>query len=77
MQIIHWFTGNSKYESPETIELLNCIMESLMDEKDAALRDFSAIALLEFLKWSIKHTPLAKHDPGTPSTCYSAKKSRL
>ena len=33
-----------------------------MDEKDAALRDFSAAALKEFLKWSIKHTPLLKQD---------------
>jgi DNA-dependent protein kinase catalytic subunit len=62
MQMIHWFTGNRKYESLETIELLNCIMTSLVDEKDAALRDFSAIALKEFLKWSIKHTPLDKQN---------------
>lgn len=62
MQMIHWFTGNRKYESLETIELLNCIMESLVDEKDAALRDFSASALKEFLKWSIKHTPLVKQN---------------
>ena len=62
MQIIHWFTGNQKYESPETIELLNCIMNGLVDEKDAALRDFSALSLKEFLKWSIKHTPLSKQE---------------
>lgn len=37
-------------------------MDSLVDEKDAALRDFSASALREFLKWSIKHTPLVKQD---------------
>ncbi len=60
--MIHWFTGNRKYESLETVELLNCIMNSLVDEKDAALRDFSAHALKEFLKWSIKHTPLAKQE---------------
>jgi len=45
MQMIHWFTGNRKYESLETIELLNCITASLVDEKDAALRDFSAIVI--------------------------------
>lgn len=56
------FTGNKKYESSDTIELLNCIMDGLVDERDAALRDFSALALREFLKWSIKHTPLAKQD---------------
>ncbi len=37
-------------------------MDSLVDEKDAALRDFSAVALKEFLKWSIKHTPLNKQN---------------
>jgi DNA-dependent protein kinase catalytic subunit len=61
-QMIHWFTGNRKYESLDTIELLNCIMSCLVDEKDAALRDFSATALKEFLKWSIKHTPLDRQE---------------
>ena len=67
MQIIHWFTGNRKYESLETVALLETIMESLVDEKEASLRDFSALALNEFLKWSIKHTPLAKQDEATSS----------
>jgi DNA-dependent protein kinase catalytic subunit len=68
MQMIHWFTGNRKYESLETIELLNCIMNSLVDDKDAALRDFAATCLKEFLKWSIKHTPLDKQNASiTPS----------
>lgn len=62
MQMIHWFTGNRQYESLETVELLNCIMDSLVDERDASLRDFSAVALREFLKWSIKHTPLASQN---------------
>lgn len=56
------FTGNKKYESADTVELLNCIMDCLVDEKDAALRDFSSSTLREFLKWSIKHTPVAKQD---------------
>ena len=62
MQIIHWFTGNRKYESLETVALLETIMESLVDEKEASLRDFGASALAEFLKWSIKHTPLSQQD---------------
>jgi DNA-dependent protein kinase catalytic subunit len=73
MQMIHWFTGNRKYESIETVELLNCIMNSLVNEKDAALRDFSATALKEFLKWSIKHTPLAKQDSNTMITPINVK----
>ena len=67
MQMIHWFTGNRKYESSDTIQLLNCIMESLVDEKNAALRDFSAICLKEFLKWSIKHTPVSKQESSAPT----------
>jgi DNA-dependent protein kinase catalytic subunit len=73
MQMIHWFTGNRKYESLETIELLNCIIESLIDEKDASLRDFSALALREFLKWSIKHTPLSKQEGSTSASPVNVK----
>ena len=71
--MIHWFTGNRKYESLETIELLNCIMNSLVDDKDASLRDFAANCLKEFLKWSIKHTPLAKQDANTSTSPVNVK----
>ena len=79
MQMVHWFTGNRKYESLDTIELLNCIMDCLVHEKDAALRDFSAIALKEFLKWSIKHTPLDKQEEisNTNNTLFVNVKSIL
>ncbi len=73
MQMIHWFTGNRKYESLDTIELLNCIMDCLVDEKDASLRDFSASALKEFLKWSIKHTPLDKQETVHTHTAINVK----
>jgi DNA-dependent protein kinase catalytic subunit len=73
MQIIHWFTGNRKYESLETIALLETIMESLVDEKEAALRDFSALALNEFMKWSIKHTPLTKQENTLSSSAVNVK----
>lgn len=46
-------------------------MDGLVDERDAALRDFSALALREFLKWSIKHTPLAKQDASSSSSSNS------
>jgi len=48
-------------------------MDSLVDEKDASLRDFSATALKEFLKWSIKHTPLAKQDSSSVATSVNVK----
>jgi DNA-dependent protein kinase catalytic subunit len=68
MQIIHWYTGNRQYENRETVLLLECILECLTDNKDALLRDFSASSLREFLKWSIKHTPVFTDDQGQQQT---------
>ncbi len=56
MQLIHWFTGNKKFESEETATFLNAMQEGVMHPTDTALRDFSARCLKEFLKWSIKQT---------------------
>lgn len=54
LQIIHWFTGNFTFESPDTMTLLNSILECLEDQYNAALREFSAVCIKEFLTWSIK-----------------------
>lgn len=56
-QCIHWFTRNSKEEQPETILLLDAIMDGLTYEGNAMVRKESAKYLNEFLKWSIKQTP--------------------
>ncbi|XP_072042849.1 DNA-dependent protein kinase catalytic subunit-like [Amphiura filiformis] len=56
MQLIHWFTGNKKFESEETSTFLNAMQEGVMHPTDTALRDFSARCLKEFLRWSIKQT---------------------
>ncbi|XP_072167838.1 DNA-dependent protein kinase catalytic subunit-like [Diadema setosum] len=56
MQLIHWFSGNKKYESEETASLLNAILEGIIHPTDTALRDFCARCVKEFLKWSIKQT---------------------
>ncbi|CAH1795603.1 unnamed protein product [Owenia fusiformis] len=56
MQLIHWFTKNEVFESPETVALLDAIVDGLHHPTDTALRDFSAQGLKEFLKWSIKQT---------------------
>ncbi|PIK41531.1 putative DNA-dependent protein kinase catalytic subunit [Apostichopus japonicus] len=56
-QLIHWFTGNKKFESEETMTLLNAILEGIIHPTDTALRDFSGQCVKEFLKWSIKQTP--------------------
>ncbi|XP_068717854.1 DNA-dependent protein kinase catalytic subunit-like isoform X1 [Montipora capricornis] len=55
-QLIHWFTNNRMYESPETIALLDAILDGLVYHGEAALRDFSAQCVREFLQWSIKQT---------------------
>ncbi|XP_022110985.1 DNA-dependent protein kinase catalytic subunit-like isoform X2 [Acanthaster planci] len=56
MQLIHWFTGNKKFESEETTALLNAMLDGVIHPTDTSLRDFSACCLKEFLKWSIKQT---------------------
>ena len=56
MQLIHWFTGNKKFESEETVTFLNAMLEGVVHPTHTALRDFSARCLKEFLKWSIKQT---------------------
>ncbi|KAK7005038.1 DNA-dependent protein kinase catalytic subunit, partial [Biomphalaria glabrata] len=54
LQLIHWFTNNKMAESPETMALLDCIFDGLIQSNDMALRDFCAKCLREFLKWSLK-----------------------
>ncbi|XP_076445486.1 DNA-dependent protein kinase catalytic subunit-like [Babylonia areolata] len=56
MQLIHWFTGTNKGESPESMALLNAIFDGLVQQEDTMLRDFCARCLREFLYWSIKQT---------------------
>ncbi|XP_027045855.1 DNA-dependent protein kinase catalytic subunit-like [Pocillopora damicornis] len=55
-QLIHWFTNNRKYESPETMALLDAMLDGVVHHVDASLRDFSAQCIREFLQWSIKQT---------------------
>ncbi|KAI0227633.1 DNA-dependent protein kinase catalytic subunit [Lamellibrachia satsuma] len=54
MQLIHWFTGSRKFESEDTMALLDTLMEGVVCATDTAFRDFSATCLKEFLKWSVK-----------------------
>ncbi|KAK2178223.1 hypothetical protein NP493_553g02004 [Ridgeia piscesae] len=54
MQLIHWFTGNHKFESDDTVALLDTLMDGVVCATDTALRDFSATCLKEFLAWSVK-----------------------
>ncbi|XP_074056019.1 DNA-dependent protein kinase catalytic subunit isoform X1 [Macrotis lagotis] len=56
MQIIHWFTNNKKFESQDTVTLLETILDGIVDPVDSTLRDFCGQCVREFLKWSIKQT---------------------
>ncbi|XP_077126580.1 DNA-dependent protein kinase catalytic subunit [Ranitomeya variabilis] len=56
MGIIHWFTNNKKFESRDTVALLDSILDGIVDPGNSTLRDFSGRCVQEFLKWSIKQT---------------------
>ncbi|KAM4704971.1 DNA-dependent protein kinase catalytic subunit [Rhinophrynus dorsalis] len=56
MGLIHWFTNNKKFESQDTVALLDAILDGIVDPVDSTLRDFSGQCIREFLKWSIKQT---------------------
>ncbi|KAJ0023075.1 hypothetical protein NQD34_015209 [Periophthalmus magnuspinnatus] len=56
MQLIHWFTNNKKFESQDTVAVLEAILDGMVDPGDSNLRDFCARCIEEFVKWSIKQT---------------------
>uniref|UniRef100_A0A8B9LXB6 DNA-dependent protein kinase catalytic subunit n=1 Tax=Astyanax mexicanus TaxID=7994 RepID=A0A8B9LXB6_ASTMX len=56
MQLIHWFTNNKKFESQDTVAVLEAILNGVVDPLDSTLRDFSGRCIQEFVKWSIKQT---------------------
>ncbi|XP_053322155.1 DNA-dependent protein kinase catalytic subunit [Spea bombifrons] len=56
MGLIHWFTSNKKFESQDTIALLEVILDGIVDPIDSTLRDFCGQCIQEFLRWSIKQT---------------------
>uniref|UniRef100_A0A3Q1J9C8 DNA-dependent protein kinase catalytic subunit n=1 Tax=Anabas testudineus TaxID=64144 RepID=A0A3Q1J9C8_ANATE len=56
MQLIHWFTNNKKFESQDTVAVLEAILDGVVDPMDSTLRDFCSRCIEEFVKWSIKQT---------------------
>nr|XP_054607336.1 DNA-dependent protein kinase catalytic subunit isoform X2 [Nothobranchius furzeri] len=56
MQLIHWFTNNRKFESQDTVAVLEAILDGVVDPLDSTLRDFCGRCIEEFVKWSIKQT---------------------
>ncbi|CAM5116256.1 unnamed protein product [Natator depressus] len=56
IELIHWFTNNKKFESQDTVALLEAILDGIVDPVDSSLRDFCGQCVREFMKWSIKQT---------------------
>ncbi|XP_029105413.1 DNA-dependent protein kinase catalytic subunit-like [Scleropages formosus] len=56
MQLIHWFTSNKKFESQDTVAVVEAILDGLVDPIDSTLRDFSGRCIHEFFKWSLKQS---------------------
>lgn len=54
-QIIHWLTNNAHADNPETLALLQSLLDASCDA-DAGLRDYGAECIQEFVIWSIKQT---------------------
>uniref|UniRef100_A0A8C5FRE6 DNA-dependent protein kinase catalytic subunit n=1 Tax=Gadus morhua TaxID=8049 RepID=A0A8C5FRE6_GADMO len=62
MQLIHWFTNNKKFESQDTVAVLEAILDGLVDPLDSTLRDFCGRCVQEFVKWSVKQTTPAQQE---------------
>ncbi|XP_029935630.1 DNA-dependent protein kinase catalytic subunit isoform X2 [Myripristis murdjan] len=62
MQLIHWFTSNKKFESQDTVAVLEAILDGAVDPMDSTLRDFCGRCTEEFVKWSIKQTTPEQQD---------------
>ncbi|KAK4516378.1 uncharacterized protein ATC70_011349 [Mucor velutinosus] len=54
-QIIHWLTNNAHADNPETLTLLQSLLDASCDT-DAGLREYGADCIREFVTWSIKQT---------------------
>ncbi|KXS19826.1 hypothetical protein M427DRAFT_41671 [Gonapodya prolifera JEL478] len=54
MGLIHWFTNNAKFESSDTMIMLNACVDAVSAQ--GQLREFGGECLAEFLAWSIRRT---------------------
>ncbi|XP_054840598.1 DNA-dependent protein kinase catalytic subunit [Eublepharis macularius] len=68
MELIHWFTTNKKFESQDTVILLEAILDGIVDPVDSPLRDFCGQCVREFLKWSIKQTTPQQQEKSAVNT---------
>ncbi|KAK1173766.1 DNA-dependent protein kinase catalytic subunit [Acipenser oxyrinchus oxyrinchus] len=68
MQLIHWFTNNTKFESQDTVAMLEAILDGVVDPVDSTLRDFCGQCVQEFLMWSIKQTTPKQQEKSPANT---------
>ncbi|CAM6110405.1 unnamed protein product [Calypogeia fissa] len=61
-QLIHWYTSNQQRENPETVALLDAILDGLVDAENGSLREFCAACFGEFMSWSVRHAPPETND---------------
>mmetsp|Transcript_20540 Transcript_20540/g.17942 ORF Transcript_20540/g.17942 Transcript_20540/m.17942 type:complete len:196 (+) Transcript_20540:1521-2108(+) len=54
LQIVRWFSSSREYENKETACLLDTLMNCVSVRDNSNLRDFAAVCIGEFTKWSIK-----------------------
>lgn len=45
-QLIHWFTSNQQKENPDTMALLDAILDGLVDPDNGSLRSFNYLLLI-------------------------------
>ncbi|KAL6426997.1 hypothetical protein ACFW04_009296 [Cataglyphis niger] len=60
LQLMHWFSSRLMLMSPIVSPVLDSLFESLTDDSNPALREFSGTCLAEFTRWSIKQAPEVK-----------------
>lgn len=54
MQLVHWFTSNRDRDNPESLALLDAILDGMCNESNVRLREHSTKLLEEFMKWSLR-----------------------
>eukprot|EP01018_Ginkgo_biloba_P019264 Gb_14393 [translate_table: standard] len=54
-QLIHWFTSNTQKENPDSMALLDSVLDGVVDSENGSLREFCAECFAEFMHWSVRH----------------------
>lgn len=54
LQVVRWFSNSKEYEHTETATLLDTLINCVSVRDNSNLREFAAICIGEFVKWTIK-----------------------